>query len=73
MLLLLKVTKSTSPPWAFFTFFKFYKWYQIAQRITYVFFQKLSQYQERRKCNSSIFSDTSGYKLLLISFWFSLK
>ena len=29
-------TKSSTPPWVFFTFFKLYKWYQIAQRITYI-------------------------------------
>ena len=27
-------TKSSSPPWVFFTFFKLYKCYQIAQNIT---------------------------------------
>ena len=27
-------TKSSTPPWVFFTFFKLYKWYQIAQNIT---------------------------------------
>ena len=27
-------TKSSTPPWVFFTFFKLYKWYQIAQHIT---------------------------------------
>ena len=28
-------TKSSTPPWVFFTFFKLYKWYQITQRSTY--------------------------------------
>ena len=28
-------TKSSTPPWVFFTFFKLYKWYQIMQNISY--------------------------------------
>ena len=28
-------TKSSTPPWVFFTFLKLYKWYQIAQNIKY--------------------------------------
>ena len=32
-------TKSNTPLWVFFTFLKFYKRYQIAQRITYYFYQ----------------------------------
>ena len=31
------VTKSNTPPWAFFMFLKLYKWYQIAQSIAYLF------------------------------------
>ena len=30
-------TKSSTPPWLFFTVFKLYKWHQIAQSITYVY------------------------------------
>ena len=28
-------TKSSPPPWVFFTFFKLYEWYQIVQSITF--------------------------------------
>ena len=35
VLLLGNFTKSSTPPWVFFTFFKLYKWCQIAQSITY--------------------------------------
>ena len=40
---LLLVTKSNTPPSGFFTFLKLYKWYQIAQRITYLQFQKFQR------------------------------
>ena len=29
-------SKSSTPPWMFFTFFKLYEWYQIAQSTTYL-------------------------------------
>ena len=35
VLLLVKFTKSNTPPWVFFTFSKLYKWYQIAQSTSY--------------------------------------
>ena len=41
--ILLLVTKSNTPPSSFSTFFKLYKWYQIAQRITYLQFQKFQR------------------------------
>ena len=36
------LTKSNTPPCAFFTFFRLYKWYHIAQRITYSFTETIS-------------------------------
>ena len=36
VLLLVKFTKSNTPPWVFFTFFKVYECYQIAQRTSYM-------------------------------------
>ena len=36
VLLLVKSSKSKTPPWVFFTFFKLCKWYLIAQRIIYM-------------------------------------
>ena len=33
-------TKINTPPWVFITFFKLYKWHQIAQRITYIAYEK---------------------------------
>ena len=33
LLLACNFTKSSTPPWVFFTFFKLYKWYKIAQNI----------------------------------------
>ena len=41
VLLLLKAcnfTKSSTPPWVFFTFFTWYKWYQITQNILYIYY-----------------------------------
>ena len=29
------ITKSSTPPWVFFTYFKLYKWYQIAQSVSF--------------------------------------
>ena len=37
VLLLVKLSKSNTLPWVFFTFFKMYKRYQMTQRITYTF------------------------------------
>ena len=36
VLLLVKSSKSKTPPWVLFTFFKLCKWYLIAQRIIYM-------------------------------------
>ena len=60
LLLACNITKSSTPPWVFFTFFKLYNWYQIAQHITFGFwflilriFSKVTFKLEGRQSNST--------------------
>ena len=52
-------TKSSIPPWVFFTLFKLYKWYQIAQNITYGISDSafLSAYMHRISRHSIIYAN----------------
>ena len=58
------LSKSSTPPWVFFTFFTLRKWYQIAQSITYL------KQQERNMINQSMDAffqlRREGYSLKLI-------
>ena len=47
VLLVVKFTKCSTPPWVFFMLFKLCKWYQIAQNITRFSLSHIFQYMDR--------------------------
>ena len=43
-----QATKTSTPPWVFFTFFNLYIWQQIAKRITFI---PVTYFMKRRERN----------------------